>query len=90
MNEDICNRLKRDYIHNPLKKIPMLDSKGRLQNTWELPYKEDIEYLYIELNLNKNDIIKLLNISNLCLSKAIKTYNIKKSQKLKIFFEKTK
>lgn len=43
------NKLLRDYLHNPLQHIET--EKGK---PLELPYKEDLQYLYIELNLRRN------------------------------------
>ena len=42
------NRLLRDYLHNPLQHI-----ENQLGKPLELPFKEDLEYLYIELNLRR-------------------------------------
>ena len=64
---------KRDYILNSLKK---------LNNGYEKPYKEDLEYLYITCNLRRNDIIKLFNISLLPLAKWIKLYDLRKDKEL--------
>lgn len=43
------NKLLRDYVNNPLHHIET--EKGK---PLELPYKEDLQYLYIELNLRRN------------------------------------
>lgn len=42
------NRLLRDYVNNPLQHI-----ENQLGKPLESPFKEDLEYLYIELNLRR-------------------------------------
>ena len=42
------NKLLRDYVNNPLQHIET--EKGK---PLELPYKEDLQYLYIKLNYAK-------------------------------------
>lgn len=42
------NRLLRDYVNNPLQHI-----ENQFGKPLELPFKEDLEYLYIELNLRR-------------------------------------
>lgn len=66
-------RLKRDYIKNPL-------IKGKGSSPSEKPYKEDLEYLYIELNLSKIELGKYLNLPSTSLSKVLSFYNIKKDK----------
>ena len=66
-------RLKRDYIKNPL-------IKGKGSSPSEKPYKEDLEYLYIELNLSKIELGKYLNLPPTSLSKVLSFYNIKKDK----------
>ena len=60
-------KLKRDYIKNPLgKKDP--------------PYKEDLEYLYLELNLDMAEIADFLNYRTIF--KYFNFYKIKKPKNL--------
>lgn len=60
-------KLKRDYIKNPLgKKDP--------------PYKEDLEYLYLELNLDIAEIADFLNYRTIF--KYFNFYKIKKPKDL--------
>lgn len=61
------SHLKRDYILNPLKKI---------SRKWELPFKEDLEYLFYDLKLQKNDVAKILGINFVKLGKIMRQYNI--------------
>ena len=62
-------QFKRDYILNPLKKI---------KNKYELPHKEDLEYLYITLNIRRENVAQLLGIQVGMLKKIIKSLSIKK------------
>lgn len=65
------NRLSRDYIKFPLKRT-------NNRNTYEYPTKEDIEYLYLELNLNKNELLDIFKTSiwhiNCIIKKHIKKH----------------
>lgn len=65
---------KRDYIVNPLVR---LKTKG---NPKELPYKEDIEYLYLTLNLNIKDLQIIFASSEDLVRKSLEVYKIKKSK----------
>lgn len=65
---------RRDYIQSPLQKI--IDNTG---NHWEKPYKEDLKYLYIELNITRNDLQKLFNIPLTTFKRILRNYDIKKS-----------
>ena len=67
------NKLIRDYLHNPLQHIET--EKGK---PLELPYKEDLQYLYIKLNLRRKDICEILKISTSTFKKFVNIYNIKK------------
>lgn len=71
----------RDYIQRPLQKYR---EPIRNQLTYELPNKDDFIYLYITLNLSKNDLSKLFNVSNLIITKTIREYKIVKDRKLGI------
>ena len=62
---------KRDYIKNPLIK-----GTGSI-NRGEKPYKEDLEYLYIILNIRRNDLCKLFNMYDI--KPWLSFFNIKKS-----------
>ena len=70
-------QFKRDYIKNPLKR-------------GEKPYKEDLEYLYLTLNLSTKDLSKLFNICHTSSKKIIHFYNINKTKDMKIFSGKEK
>ena len=70
------SKLKRDYIINPLK-----FNKTRC----EKPFKEDLEYLYLELNMSVSDLLSYFNKTNRGLiEKWLKEYNIHKSSDLKV------
>lgn len=71
----------RDYIQQPLQKYR---EPKRNQLTYELPNECDFIYLYITLNLSKNDLSKLFNVSNLIITKTIMKYKIIKDRKLGI------
>ena len=60
---------KRDYIKYPLQKIKL---------SWEIPYQEDLEYLYITLNLSIEQLRQLFKIYSI--SKFLRNYNIKKDK----------
>ena len=63
-------KFKRDYILNPLKKIKL---------SYELPYKEDLEYLYITLNLTYSELNLIFNfISKRTIERWCHLYQIKK------------
>ena len=64
-------QFKRDYIKEPLKRS-------------EKPYKEDLKYLYITLNIRRKDIGILLNIGEGTIKLYIKYYKIKKPYKLRM------
>ena len=66
-------QFKRDYIKNPLK------LSKNFKKT-EQPYKEDLEYLYITLNLTLNDLSKLFQVSFRTTRKYPLRYNIKKKK----------
>jgi hypothetical protein len=92
-NVDI-NKLKRDYEKNPLgkifKEIYIRDTNKLNSRRYviEKPYKEDIEYLYIELNIPLKDIVKYFKIKQRTFSDIAKFYKIKKSSCLQ--YENTK
>lgn len=69
------NKLIRDYIKNPLRHI-----ESELGKPLELPYKQDLEYMYIELNLTRNVLCNILNISPTTFKKIIKKLGIKKER----------
>ena len=75
MIEIDTNKLKRDYQKYPLKIIK------RGKNS-ELPFKEDLEYLYIELNMSLNEITSYFNVDNNIFYSWLKNFNIKKDRKL--------
>ena len=51
-------QFKRDYIKEPLKKI-YLNKRYK----WELIDRDDLEYLYIKLNLSVLNLSQLFNIT---------------------------
>lgn len=55
------SKLKRDYITNPLKIVP---SKCPIGYIVEKPYKEDFEYLFIELNITRKDLSLYFGVSD--------------------------
>lgn len=73
------SRLSRDYIKFPLKR----KSESNLSNLIEYPTKEDLEYLYLELNLPISLISKIFCWNSNTLTKIIKKiYKLEKSQPL--------
>lgn len=68
-------QFKRDYIKNPL-----YIAKNGIGS--ERPYKEDLEYLYIKLNISLKNIQKLFNISEPTAIRWNRFYKIKKDKKL--------
>ena len=71
-------QFKRDYIKEPLIKRKLNNICYKL----EYPIKEDVEFLFLTLNLTRNDVTKLLNISKTSLSRITKKYSIQKSEQL--------
>ena len=69
------SKLKRDYIKNPVKVI-----YGKRNS--DKPYKEDLKYLYIKMNLSYQSLISYFNVSQSTITKWLKYYNIKKDKKL--------
>ena len=72
-------QFKRDYIKNPLTKI--IKKSGGLK--WELPNKDDLEFLYINLNLELRQLYKIFNINHSTIHNILHNYNIKKTTKLR-------
>ena len=74
--------MKRNYQINPLKKIIINTPTGY---TFEKPYKEDLEELYIKNNMSQPDLCQYFNVTKRILQGWIKLYNLKKdkSQRLK-------
>lgn len=68
------SKLKRDYIKNPL-----YIAKNGIGS--ERPYKEDLEYLYIELNIRQSLLFEYFNVKHSTFSNWIKYFNIKKDSK---------
>ena len=64
------SRLKRNYKEDPLRK-------------GEIAFKEDLLYLYIELNLRQSFLMNFFQCSEQKLSKMLKFFEIKKSKELK-------
>lgn len=65
------SKLKRNYLKEPLK----ITKNGRGS---EKPYKEDLNYLYIELNISIKDLHNIFSWSYSTFSRWLKYYNIKK------------
>jgi hypothetical protein len=63
------SRLKRDYVSNPLK-------------AGERPYKEDLEYLYLELNIRDKDLQIIFNTSYSSVRRYLQKYSLKKPKEL--------
>ena len=68
-------RLKRDYINNPLQYYHIGSERHR-----EKPFKEDIEYLYNELNMSYRQIAKYIGICKSNMLKILKEYGLKKTK----------
>ena len=66
------SRLSRDYIKFPLKKIG---------NRYEYPIKEDMEYLYLELNLTRYELCEYFKVCDFTINIWIKLYNLIKPTK---------
>ena len=66
--------LKRDYLKNPLNIT--INGKGS-----EKPFKQDLEYLYITLNIRKDELIDYFSCSISTFNRWLKFYNIQKPLK---------
>ena len=73
------SRLSRDYIKIPLKVTP---NRSAIGYTIEMPSKEDLEYLFIELNMGRREISQYFNVSEPQIKIWNKKYNIRKTQDL--------
>lgn len=69
------SRLKRDYILYPLK-------RGKNQFDTEHFIKEDLYYMFIELNLRIKDLMSIFNMKEKSIRRELLYHNIKKSSKL--------
>ena len=69
------SRLKRDYQANPLKR------KSRLSEKVDLPFKEDLEYLYIEKNFSQQELSVYFSLATI--GKVIRSFGIEKPLSLK-------
>lgn len=67
----------RDYQQNPIKITK--NGKGS-----EKPYKEDLEYLYLDLNYSVNELVIFFNTSKPTIERWLNFYNIHKNQELKL------
>ena len=70
--------LKRDYLKNPLNIT--INGKGS-----EKPFKQDLKYLYITLNIRKDELIDYFSCSISTFNRWLKFYNIIKPSNLKIY-----
>lgn len=73
--------LKSDYLKNPLNIT--INGKGS-----EKPFKQDLEYLYITLNIRKDELIDYFSCSISTFNRWLKFYNIRKPSNLKIYHTK--
>ena len=73
------SKLTRDYSIIPLKKMKINTPTGY---TYEIPPKEDLEYLYNELNYSTQMIWEYFGVSRRIVQGWFKKLGIKKSQKL--------
>ena len=74
MNNIDFNRLDRDF-----REYPYVSKKGHgCISTIEKPSKNDLEYLYVELNMRKDDICKLLGVASTTFTRWLSYYGIKK------------
>lgn len=69
MNEIDYSRLSRDFSKEPIRRGEVIP-------------KSDVEYLYIELNLNRPDTAKALGTCEMGLRRLLKVHNIKKPRTL--------
>lgn len=67
-------KLKRDYIKYPIK----LTKNGKGS---ESPSKEELEYLYIDLNIKLDDLYKFFGVNIWNVSRWLSIYGIKKDYK---------
>ena len=70
------NRLSRDYEKNPISKNIFRNGKW----CWESLVKEDLVYLFLELNLKKKDLMDFFKISEAKLSRDMHMYGLLKCQ----------
>lgn len=80
------SRLKRDYEKNPLQPaiIKQNEQTGqfyKLKDS-EVPFIDDLIYLYIELNISRDILVKYFDISLNRFKKILKNFKIKKDKKL--------
>lgn len=73
-------RFKRDYILNPLQKTVI----KRGNKSYEFPDKDDFCYIYLKLNVHRESLCQIFNVSNLIITKILKTYGIHKDKKLSL------
>ena len=66
-------QFKRDYIKEPLKLVIRKKFGGLI---YEKPFKEDLEYLYITLNLSRPEVSNILLCSDASIGKFIKFFGI--------------
>ena len=69
-------KLKRDYIKNPLKRI---FNNVNYHYEYELPIREDLEYLYLSCKIPKKYIAKFFNVGESTVCKFFKIIDIKKN-----------
>lgn len=62
------SKLKRDYINNPLR---LIYNNEKHHNFKEMPYIEDLMYLYYECHMSKKDISELLQINHNIIHKML-------------------
>ena len=69
--------LKRDYIKNPLQLIPRNNHGGLIK---EKPYKEDLGYLYVEMEIPKQELCLYFGIGKTTFNKWLKENDIKRKK----------
>ena len=72
------NRLKRDYESNPIKIVSRQNHGGVMK---ELPNKDDAYYMYIELNMTREDLSIVFDRSESNLIKILREMGIRKDTK---------
>lgn len=71
MNSIDVSKLKRNYELNPIK-------RKNKQYIGDIPYREDMEYLYITLNITAKQLALYFNVSESTVLHWLKKYEIRK------------
>lgn len=75
-------KLKRDYEKNPLKKVVSKNILGKVHKIWQLPEKEDLQYLYIVKNIPRKVLAEFFNIKEEVLQVFLARLSVKKPKEL--------